>query len=109
MKSFFKPASLLVMAALAGMSLAAGPWVSVPSTVDVSGRVVVKGSTALPLTNVTVRFAHPQASPIDMVVQAAPNGAFSVNFQPLLAGSYTVTAFDSAGRLIGGGNFSLIR
>jgi hypothetical protein len=109
MKSFFKPASLLVMATLTGMAWAADPWVSVPSTVDLSGRVVVKGLTALPLTNVTVRFAHPQAAPIDMVVQAASSGAFSVSFQPLIVGSYTVTAFDSAGRLIGGGNFSLIR
>lgn len=109
MKSLFKPASLLVMAALTGLAVAADPWVSVPSTVDVSGRVVVNGSTSLPLTNVTVRFSHPQATPIDMVVQAASNGRFVVNFQPLLAGSYTVTAYDSAGRLIGGGNFSLIR
>ena len=109
MRSFFKPASLHAMATLAGLSWAADPWVSVPSTVDLSGRVVVKGSTALALTNVTVRFAHPQALPIDMVVQAAANGAFSVSFQPMLVGSYTVTAFDSAGRRIGGGNFSLIR
>lgn len=109
MKSLFRTAGVLGIAVLASAAWAAGAWVSVPSTVDTNGRIAIKGSTSYPLTNVTVRFAHAQASPIDMVAQAGADGSFVVTFQPLIVGGYTVTVFDSAGQRIGQGNFALMR
>jgi len=103
-------APLLVAAlALGSVALAAEPLVSVPSTPDASGKVVIKGKAVAPLANVTVRFANPQASPIDMVAQAAADGTFALSFLPPITGAYKVTVYDSAGRLIGQGNFGVIR
>jgi hypothetical protein len=94
---------------LGAAAFAADPSVSVPSTPDASGKVLVRGKDVAPLSNVTVRFENPQASPISMVVQSANNGSFVLSFSPPIAGAYKVTVFDSAGQLIGQGNFGVIR
>ena len=94
---------------LGAAAFAAEPSVSVPSTPDTKGMVVIKGQDVAPLANVTVRFENPQAAPIDMVVQTAADGRFALSFMPPITGAYKVTVYDSAGRLIGQGNFGVIR
>jgi hypothetical protein len=85
------------------------PRVSVPSTPDSTGQVTITGSAIAPLTNVTVRFVHSQAVPIDIVAQTTVNGVFALKFQPPVAGGYAVTVYDSTGQVIGQGRFALIR
>jgi len=94
---------------LGAAAFAADPSISVPSAPDTSGKVLVKGRDVAPLTNVTVRFEHPQASPINMVVQTGADGSFALNFMPPITGGYKVTVYDSAGRVLGQGNFGVIR
>lgn len=93
--------------AAAAMACAAGPTVSIPSTPDTAGKLVVKGQAVAPLANITVRFAHAQAAPIDMVVQSSAAGQFAASFSPPIPGSYKVTVFDSGGREIGRGSFGV--
>jgi hypothetical protein len=95
--------------ALGAAAQAAGPQVSVPSTPDSAGRITIKGTAVQPLSNVTVRFAHTQAAPIDVVAQATSIGSFAVNFQAPITGGYGVTVYDSNGQLIGKGRFGWIR
>jgi len=94
---------------LGAAALAADPLISVPSTPDAAGKVMVRGKDVAPLTNVTVRFENAQASPISLVVQTASNGSFVLPFAPPIPGAYKVSVYDSAGRLIGQGNFGVIR
>jgi len=101
-------ASLLTL----GMALGAAaqtPSISVPSTPDARGQITIRGQALAALSNVTVRFAHGQAAPIDQLVQTSANGSFTLKFQPPLAGAYAVTVFDAKGQPLGQGRFSLIR
>lgn len=92
-----------------GSAWAAGPSVSVPSTADASGKVVVKGADLAAYKNVTVRFMHAKLTPIDAVVQVGADGRFVLPFVPPIDGAYTVVVFDSNGQEIGQGNFGHFR
>lgn len=94
---------------LGAAAQAAGPQVSVPSTPDSNGRIAITGTAVQALSNVTVRFAHAQAAPIDVVTQATAGGSFAVNFQAPITGGYAVTVYDSNGQVIGQGRFGYIR
>jgi hypothetical protein len=103
-------ASLLVLGASLGASVwAAQPSVSVPSTPDVDGKVLIKGRDLVAYTSVTVRFTHAQMTPIDMVTQVGGDGAFAIKFAPPINGGYSVVVFDTGGREIGQGNFGYFR
>lgn len=106
--------SISTLLLVACMTISAGvqasePRVSVPSTPDATGQVTITGNAIAPLTNVTVRFVHDQAAPIDIVAQASANGSFAIKFQPPIAGGYAVAVYDSHGQLIGQGRFGVIR
>lgn len=94
---------------LGAAAFAADHSISVPSTPDASGKVVIRGRHVAPLSNITVRFENPQASPINMVVQSAADGSFALGFVAPITGAYKVTVYNSAGRPIGQGNFGVIR
>lgn len=103
-------ASLLTLGmALGAAAQAPAPSISVPSTPDASGQITIRGQALAALSHVTVRFAHGQAAPIDMVTQTGANGSFALKFQPPLTGAYAVTVFDAKGQPLGQGRFSLIR
>jgi len=107
-------ASLLTLGMALGAAAQAQPAlpmaaISVPSTPDASGQITIRGQALAALSHVTVRFAHAQAAPIDMVVQTSAGGSFALKFQPPLAGAYAVTVFDAKGQSLGQGRFSLIR
>src|SRR3990167_5918578 len=99
-------ASLLAVGVAWGVSAwAAGPSVSVPSTADATGKVIIKGADLAAYKNVTVRFTHAKLTPIDTVVQVGSNGRFVLPFAPPIDGAYAVMVFDSNGQQIGQGNF----
>lgn len=103
-------ASLLAVGLAWGASaVAVGPSVSVPSTADATGKVMIKGADLAAYKNVTVRFMHARLTPIDTVVQVGANGRFALPFAPPIAGAYTVVVFDSNGQQIGQGNFGHFR
>lgn len=106
---FISESLLTIGVALGACAYAAAPSVSVPSTPDASGQVVIKGMDLAAYSNVTVRFMHAQLSPIDMVAQVAGNGTFLVRFAPPVNGAYSVQVFDDQGRPIGRGNFGFFR
>jgi type 1 fimbria pilin len=91
------------------LAWAAVPSVSVPSTPDVDGKVLISGNELAANTNITVRFATDNMAPIDIVVQVAANGTFSIKFTPPINGGYAVTVYDSNGQQIGAGRFGYFR
>lgn len=108
---FKSPSAAMLMSGLAlGISAWAGqPSVSVPSTPDAAGKIVVKGAELAAYSNVTVRFMHEKLSPIDVVVQVAANGSFALKFDPPIVGGYTVMVYDRSGQKVGQGNFGHFR
>lgn len=103
-------ATLLAVGMAWGASAwAAGPSVSVPSTADATGRVVIKGADLAAFKNVTVRFMHAKMAPIDTVVQVGADGRFVLPFAPPIPGAYTVLVFDSNAVQVGQGNFGHFR
>ena len=102
-------ATLLSSLVLSVAAWAGQPSVSVPSTPDASGKIVVKGADLVAYSSVTVRFLHDKLSPIDMVVQVAANGSFALPFAPPVVGGYTVMVYDGSGQKVGQGNFGHIR
>lgn len=103
-------ASLLSIGLAWGTSaFAAGPSVSVPSTADATGKVMVRGADLAAYKNVTVRVMHAKLTPIDRVIQVGADGRFVLPFEPPISGAYTVVVFDSNGQQVGQGNFGHFR
>jgi hypothetical protein len=100
--------ALALALALTSAAWAGTPSVSVPSTPDAAGKVVVRGSDFTPNTSITVRFSRDGMTPIDMVAQVSPEGRFVLSFAPPLTGAYTVQVF-AGGREVGHGNFGRVQ
>jgi hypothetical protein len=101
--------ALFIGLAVGTAAWAVEPYVSVPSAAGVDGTVQVKGGALVAYSNVTVRFAHEEMTPIDLVTQVTSKGTFATKFAPPLVGSYLVTVYDSNGRQIGQGRFGHFR
>ena len=102
-------ALLAIGLACSASAFAAGPSVSVPSTADATGKVMIKGADLAAYKSVTVRFMHAKLTPIDTVVQVDASGRFVLPFEPPVSGAYTVVVCDSNGQQIGQGNFGHFR
>lgn len=106
----FLPVFLLAVGLAYGSSAMAGSaWVSVPSTPDSSGKVVIKGGNLTAWSEVTVSIELPDGTKADQVQTIADDGAISVEYLAGLTGGYAVKVFDQDGKEIGKGNFSYER
>lgn len=103
-------ASLLIAGLTAGTSALAAPIsVSVPSTPNAAGSVVITGNNLPAFSAVTVRVIHSSGVKTDQVGAVTANGTFSIEYIPNLTGSYSVKVFDQGGRQIGSGTFGYTR
>lgn len=88
---------------------AARPWVSVPSTPDISDKVTIQGGNVTPFSSVTVRVTWPDGSNVDQAGAVTADGTFAVECLPSMIGGYSVTVLDQNGKKIGQGSFGYIK
>ena len=108
MKTFTRwfPAFLLIAVLTCGIpALAATAWVSVPSTPDATGKVLIIGGGLAPSNAVTLKIERSDGFSVEQQEFTTAEGTLRAEFQPPLTGSYSVKAYDQNGTLIGSSNF----
>lgn len=100
------PTLLLAAGLVAGStSLAASAWVSVPSTPDASGKVVITGGNLPSWSAVTVLISLPDGTTTEYAKTIASDGTLSVEYLAGIPGGYSVKIIDQDGKEIGRGHF----
>lgn len=88
---------------------AARPWVSIPSTPDITDKVVINGGNITPFSAVTVRITWPDGNNVDQNGAVDAEGKFTLDCLPTMIGGYSVTVLDQNGKKIGGGMFGYVK
>jgi hypothetical protein len=109
MKVVLQPLVLVLGSALAGLALAADPWISVPSTPTMEQRLVISGGDLGAYAPVTLRIEHPDGFVGQQVAVADAAGKLRLEYPLGAYGGYSVKAFDANGKFIGGGNLGYFR
>lgn len=104
------PALLLMFGlAIASSAMAGSAWVSVPSTVDATDKVVIKAGNLTPWSTVTVQVTHSNGAKTTQLVTATAAGMLSLEYRPSTPGAHAVKIFRQDGSEIGGGNFGYLK
>ncbi|WP_305046049.1 hypothetical protein [Geoalkalibacter sp.] len=98
---FLLPAVLMIVSS----ALAAPTWVSVPSALGGSDKVVITGGGLAPFSNVTLRIDQPNGTKTLQFATIAADGTLSADYMPVAPGKYSVRVLDQNGKDVGGGDF----
>jgi len=94
--------------ALSNPTMAAQPWVAVPSAMN-GGEVVITGAALNAGEAVTVQVTDPTGQKYSRADVADANGAMSVHITPGSEGKHKVDVYNAASVRIGGGDFLYTR
>ncbi len=93
---------------LSSPAFAAKPWISVPSTAQ-NQQLVVSGGDLSPNSTVNLKITQPDSLVTSQIVAVNSEGKLNLEYPVGMPGSYTVSVYDMAGNLIGGGTMGFIR
>lgn len=112
MKTWTKCLTTLILMfglAIASSAMADSAWVSVPSTVDTTDKVVIKAGNLIPWSTVSVCVTHSNGAKTTQLVTATAAGTLSLEYLPSMPGAHTVKIYRQDGTEIGGGNFGYLK
>ncbi len=90
---------------VASTAMAATAWIAVPSAPDASNKVTISGGDLAPASSVEIQIEQPDGEQTVKFATVNADGNFSLEIQPVTAGSYKVKVLDGNGSEVGSGNF----
>jgi hypothetical protein len=105
-RTMLLPVVLMIVAlAHSTPALTANAWLSVPSTADSAGKVIITGGNLPPFTIVTLKIENSSGFAAEQAESTTAEGHVRAEFQAPLSGTYSLKAFDQNGAIIGNSNF----